>query len=79
LLDNHPIASNLLEIIYGHVDGEQLGRQYKEYLSDFNGWSEKEHAQEWLVFPENTGEYLSIDETSVSRGELYFVLRTQRA
>jgi len=76
LLDNNPIASNLLEIIYSHVDGEQLGRQYKEYLSDFNGWSEKEHAQEWLVFPENTGAYLSIDETSVSRGELYFVLRT---
>jgi transposase len=31
----------------------------------------KEHAQEWLVFPENVGEHLSIDETSLSQGELY--------
>ena len=64
-------------MIYGHIDGEQLGRQYKEHLSDFNDWDAKSHAQDWLVYPENVGEYLSIDETSVSRGELYRVLRTQ--
>ena len=79
VLSESGIASNLLEIIYHHVDGEQLGRQYKEHLSDFTDWQAKPHAQEWLVFPENIGEYLSIDETSVSRGELYTIVTNKAA
>ena len=79
MLDTYPIASNLLEIIYGHIDGEQLGRQYKEHLSGFNDWAEKSHAQEWLVFPENIGKHLSIDETSLSRGELYTIVTNKAA
>ena len=79
MLDTYPIASNLLEIIYGHAEGEHLGRQYKEHLSNFNDWEAKTHAQKWLVFPENVGEYLSIDETSVSRGELYTVVTNKAA
>jgi transposase len=66
-------------MIYGHIDGEQLGRQYKEHLSGFSDWSEKSHAQDWLVFPENIGEKLSIDETSVSRGELYTIVTNKAA
>jgi len=69
----------LLEIIYRHVDGEQLGRQYKEHLSNFATWEAKSHAQEWLVFPDNIGEHLSIDETSVSRGELYTIVTNKAA
>ena len=79
MLDTYPIASNLLEIIFGHVDGEQLGRQYKEHLSDFNYWQAKSHAQKWLVFPDNIGTYLSIDETSLSRGELYTIVTNKAA
>jgi len=37
-----------------------------------------EHAEEWLLFPENIGEKLSIDETAVSNGEL-FTLVTNKA
>ena len=79
MLDTYPIATHWLEIIYSHIDGEQLGRQYKEHLSDFQQWDAKEHAQDWLVFPENVGEYLSIDETSVSQGELYTVVTNKSA
>jgi transposase len=79
LLDSNPIASNLLEIIYQHIDGEQLGRQYKEHLSDFKQWSSKSHAHDWLVFPENIGENLSIDETTLSQGELYTILTNKAA
>jgi hypothetical protein len=79
LLDSYPIASNLPAIIYRHVDGEQLGRQYKEYLSDYNNRAPKSHAQAWLVFPENIGEQLSIDETSVSQGELYTIVTGKAA
>lgn len=34
-------------------------------------WNQKEHAESYLLFPENIGEYLSIDEVSLSQGELY--------
>ena len=30
-----------------------------------------EHADEWLLFPENIGPRLAIDESSLSNGELY--------
>jgi len=48
-------------------------------LSDFKCWEAKEHAQQWLVFPENIGEYLSIDETSISQGELYTIVTNKAA
>ena len=66
-------------MIYGHIDGEQLGRHYKEHLRGFKDWDAKPHAQDWLVYPENVGEYLSIDETSVSRGELYTIVTNKSA
>jgi len=78
-LDTYPIAAHSLEMIYPHIDGEQLGRQYKEHLSDFKSWEAKEHAQDWLVFPENIGERLSIDETSLSQGELYTIVTNKAA
>jgi transposase len=43
-------------------------------LSDFKSWQAAEHAEEWLVFPENIGAQLSIDETSLSNGELYTIV-----
>lgn len=49
-------------------------RLYRDHLSDFQSWEEKEHANDWLVFPENMGSHLSLDEVEVSNGELYTVL-----
>lgn len=49
-------------------------RLYRDHLSDFQVWKEKAHADKWLVFPENLGEHLSIDEVEVTSGELYTVL-----
>jgi transposase len=72
-LDNYPISSNSLEKFF-YVDGDQLGQQYKEFLSSYKFWDQKEHAQEWILFPSNIGPYLSIDETSLSNGELYTIL-----
>jgi transposase len=40
-------------------------------VSGYDTWSQKEHACEYLLFPENIGPYLSIDELSLSKGELY--------
>jgi len=72
-LDNYPISSNSLEKFF-YVDGNRLGQQYKEFLSNYKTWEQKEHAQEWILFPENIGPRLSLDETSLSNGELYTIL-----
>lgn len=37
------------------------------------------HAEEWLLFPENIGERLSIDETAISNGELYTIITNKAA
>ncbi len=58
---------------------KEFEKQYKNHLSGFNGWQEKEHCEEWMVFSENIGENLSIDETSLSNGELYTVVTNKAA
>jgi len=77
-LDNYPISSNSLDKFYS-INGDQFGQQYKEYLSDYHQWPQKEHAQEWLLFPDNVGSRLSIDETSLTNGELYTILTNKAA
>ena len=77
-MDTYPISSNSLEIYYG-INGTQLAQQYKEHLSNFNQWEQKEHSTDWLLFPENMGEQLSIDETALSNGDLYTILTNKSA
>ena len=78
LLDTYPIPAQSLEKHY-HIDGTQLERHYKEHLSDFKNWAEADHATQWLVFPENIGSKISIDETSLSNGELYTIVTNKAA
>lgn len=42
-------------------------------------WNQLPHAENWLLFPENPGPYLSIDETSLSNGELYTIIINREA
>ena len=59
-----------LEDFY-HIDGHTFEKQYKEILSGFREWDQLDHAEEWLLFPDNIGPRLAIDESSLSNGELY--------
>jgi transposase len=77
-LDTYPISTFSLEKFF-HTDGNLLGQQYKHHLSDYNRWDQKEHSQDWLLFPENIGPCLSLDETSLSNGELYTILTNKSA
>ncbi|MGV8090775.1 MAG: transposase [Mangrovibacterium sp.] len=77
-MDNYPISSKSLEKHY-HIDGDQFGQQYKDHLSDYHQWDQKDHAQQWILFPNNLGEYLSLDETSLSNGDLYTILTNKAA
>lgn len=42
-------------------------------------WDQLDHADEWVLFPDNIGENLSLDETSLSQGELYTVITNKAA
>jgi len=77
-LDTYPISSNSLENFF-HINGAHLGQQYKDFLSDYRTWDQKEHADKWVLFPRNIGPRLSIDETSLSNGELYTILTNKEA
>ena len=61
------------------LEPKTFERQYKDHLSDFHQWGQKDHADEWLVFEDNVGERLSVDETSISNGELYTILTNKAA
>jgi len=76
-METIPTTSRSLDRYY-HINGDTFEKQYKEILSGYREWPELSHAEEWLVFPENLGESLCIDETAPSNGELYTVV-TNRA
>lgn len=52
---------------------QTLERQYRENLSNFRDW-EKEVNPDALIYPENFGEWMSIDETALYKGELYTII-----
>lgn len=51
-----------------------MQRHYKKKVSSFEQWNQKSHSEDYLIYPENIGEYLSLDEVSLSKGELYTYL-----
>jgi len=69
-METSPVTCRTLEEFY-HIDGHTFEKQYKETLSGFREWDQLEHAEEWLLFPDNIGPRLAIDESSLSNGELY--------
>ena len=72
-METIPTTSRSLDHYY-HINGDTFEKQYKEVLSGYREWSELSHAEDWLVFPENIGESICIDETAPSNGELYTIV-----
>ncbi len=80
-MDRYPITGRSLEWFFD-IDGDLFERQYKRYLSGYRQWkhtAEGLHAEQWHVFPQNIGPHLSIDKTSLSRGELYTIVTNKEA
>lgn len=69
-METSPVTCRTLEDFY-HIDGHTFEKQYKEVLSGYRDWDQLEHADEWLLFADNIGPRLAIDESSLSNGELY--------
>ncbi len=61
------------------MNGRRLEEQYVSHLSGFPEWDQLRHAENWVLFEDNLGEYLSIDETCLSQGELYTVITNKAA
>ncbi|MBQ0149930.1 MAG: hypothetical protein KBT08_04855 [Bacteroidales bacterium] len=63
-MDTVPVTARSLGECY-LIDGDYLERAYKLHLSEFPEWDQLDHASSWILKPENIGENLSIDETSL--------------
>ena len=48
-------------------------------MSNYHSWNQKEHADDWVLYPENVGPMLSLDETALSKGELYTIITNKSA
>jgi transposase len=60
------------------LNPKTLEKQYKDGLSNFHEWK-KEVNPKALVFPQNFGRWMSIDEVALSKGELYTVITNKEA
>lgn len=56
---------------YYGVEAQKLQRHYKKRVSGYLSWDQLPHAEDYLLYPENVTHKLSIDEVSLSKGELY--------
>ena len=48
-------------------------------MSGFREWDQLSHAEEWIIFPENVGPKLSLDEVAITNGELYTIITNKQA
>ena len=80
-MDSIPITARSLQKPY-HIKGDDFERAYKNHLSDYKHWVKEgdgKHAEEFLIYPRNIGPNVSLDETSLSNGELYTIVSNKDA
>jgi transposase len=63
---------------YYGINARKLQRHYKHQVSGFKDWNQIKHAEEYLIYPENISAHLSIDEVSLSKGELYTIITCKK-
>ncbi len=71
-MDSLPLTAASLARFF-HIKGSEVERYYKHHLSNFETWSQKEHAVDWVLLADNLGTCCSIDETSLCN-EVYTIL-----
>ena len=58
------------------IDGGTFEKNYKDVLSDFRSWSQRDHASDWVLLPENMSIHLGLDETSFCH-EVYTIFHNK--
>ena len=76
-MDNETITARQVGYTY-MINSSTFAKRYKDTLSDFGTWEQKEHASEWILLPQNVGKEHGIDETSL-QGELYTIVHNKEA
>ena len=56
-----------------------MADEMKNKISDYRNWEQLEHAEEYMLFPNNFGRDMSLDETCLSNGEVYTILTNKAA
>lgn len=64
--------------MYG-VEGRRLSIQYKDKISGYHQWEYKSTAKDYVLYPENLGPRISIDETCLSQDEVYTIVTNKAA
>lgn len=76
MADTKILSCKAIGDLFG-VDGKKFQRQYKNKTSDFKKWDQHSHAKDWLIYPKNISQNLSIDEVCLSKGELYTIVTSK--
>jgi len=76
-MDNETITARQVGYTY-MINSSTFAKRYKDTLSTFETWDQKDHASEWILLPQNVGTDYGIDETSL-QGELYTILHNKDA
>ena len=76
-MDNETITARQIGYTY-MINSTTFAKRYKDTLSNFETWEQKEHASEWIFLPQNVGKEHGIDETSL-QGELYTIVHNKEA
>jgi transposase len=63
---------------YYGIDPQKLQKHYKYQVSGYKEWNQIKHAEDYLIYPENISPHLSIDEVSLSKGELYTIVTSKK-
>src|SRR5213596_440060 len=63
---------------YYQVNNQKLHRHYKHKVRGYKEWDQLTHAEDYLLYPENISQHLSIDEVSLSKGELYTIVTNKQ-
>ena len=56
---------------YYHILPDKLRGHYKKHSCGCKDWNQKNHTENYMLYPRNKGEQLNIDEISLSKVELY--------
>lgn len=81
MIESEALPIKTIGRLYG-VNGDTLAKLYKYKLSGFTSWEGFRQSRKgkiaYVAFPENCGQHLSIDETSLTKGTV-FTLVTNKA
>lgn len=76
-MENETVTARQIGYTY-MINSATFAKRYKDTLSNYNTWEQKEHAEDWILLPQNLGREHGIDETSL-QGELYTIVHNKEA